>query len=289
MASRDVLVEGSPEAADGQVLQLVRYDIPAGVVLPMHTHPGMQIAWIESGVLTYHVVSGGSIPVTRAAHDGTPESTELLGPGRDHRTASGRFGIEVDGVVHYGENLGPEPVVILAATLLDPDEPASVVWTPVSSRRWHSTRRPEAERSHPLVDHSTLDPTLQRASNAWRSWPRRGSVACRASSRSNLPLAADPHPSFGSAWARNRAILRLSETPDASLGPEALAHEVLLSYGARVPAVIGYEPFDPVLGRSVMLTTAIPGSSLDDAMPSDPDSGVVRRRRGSRPHQSGSR
>jgi len=63
---------------------------------------------------------------------------------------------------------------------------------------------------------------------------------------------------------------RLSETPQDSLGPEALAHEVLLSHGARVSAVIGYEPFDPVLDRSVMLATAVPGSSLDDDMPIDP-------------------
>ena len=65
--------------------------------------------------------------------------------------------------------------------------------------------------------------------------------------------------------------LRLSESSDASLGPEALAHEVVLSYGARVPAIVGYEPFDPVLERSVMLTTAVSGSSLGDAMPADPD------------------
>jgi quercetin dioxygenase-like cupin family protein len=132
-AVRDVLVEGSPEAADGQALQLVRYDIPAGVVLPMHTHPGMQIAWIESGVLTYHVVEGGSIPVTRAAHDGTPEATEWLHPGETTELHPGDSVSELDGVVHYGENLGPDTVVILAATLLDPEEPASVVWTPLAS------------------------------------------------------------------------------------------------------------------------------------------------------------
>jgi quercetin dioxygenase-like cupin family protein len=133
VAVRDVLVEGSPEAAGGQVLQLVQYDIPAGVVLPMHTHPGMQLAWIESGVLTYHVVEGGSIPVTRAAHDGTPEATELLAPGETTELHPGDSVSELDGVVHYGENLGPDPVVILAATLLDPNEPASVVWTPVAT------------------------------------------------------------------------------------------------------------------------------------------------------------
>ncbi len=133
VAVRDVLVEGSPEAADGQVLQLVRYDIPAGVVLPMHTHPGMQAAYIESGVLTYHVVTGGSIPVTRAAHDGTPEASELIAPGETTELHPGDSVVEIDGVVHYGENLGPDPVIILASTLLDPNEPASVVWTPQAS------------------------------------------------------------------------------------------------------------------------------------------------------------
>lgn len=133
VAVRDVLVEGSPAAADGQVLQLVRYDIPAGVVLPMHTHPGMQLAWIESGVLTYHVVSGGLILVTRAPQDGDPETIELLGPGETTELHPGDSVSEIDGVVHYGENLGPDPVVILAATLLDPDEPPSVNVTPESS------------------------------------------------------------------------------------------------------------------------------------------------------------
>ena len=92
--------------ADGQVLQLVRYDIPQGVVLPMHTHPGMQIAWIESGVLTYHVVEGGSIPVTRAPQNGAPGATELIAPGETTELHPGDSVSEIDGVVHYGENIG---------------------------------------------------------------------------------------------------------------------------------------------------------------------------------------
>lgn len=128
VASRDVLVEASPADANGQVLQLVRYDIPAGVVLPQHTHPGTQEAYIESGVLTYHVVEGGTIPVTRA--DG---SADELGPGDSTQLHPGDTVVELPGVVHYGENIGPDTVVILAATLLDPDEPASVGWTPVAS------------------------------------------------------------------------------------------------------------------------------------------------------------
>lgn len=127
-AVREVLVQSSPADADGQVMQLVRYDIPAGIVLPEHTHPGTQQAYIESGVLTYHVVSGGSIPVTRA--DGT---TEELGPGESTELHPGDSVVEVPGVVHYGENLGTETVVILAADLLDPDQPASVLYTPEAS------------------------------------------------------------------------------------------------------------------------------------------------------------
>jgi len=133
VAVRDVLVEGSPEAANGQVLQMVRYDIPAGITLPMHTHPGMQAAYIESGVLTYTVVSGGSIPVTRGAHDGTPEATEMLAPGETTELHPGDAVVEIDGVVHYGANLGTEPVIILAATLLDPNQPAAVNFTPEAS------------------------------------------------------------------------------------------------------------------------------------------------------------
>jgi quercetin dioxygenase-like cupin family protein len=129
VAVREVLVEGSPEAANGQVLQLVRYDIPAGLTLPFHTHPGMQMAYIESGVLTYTVVSGGSIPVTRAAKDGTPVATEMLAPGQTTELHPGDTVVEIDGVVHYGENLGTEPVIILAATLLDPNQPPSVAVT----------------------------------------------------------------------------------------------------------------------------------------------------------------
>ena len=133
VAVRDVLVEGSPEAANGQVLQMVRYDIPAGVTLAMHTHPGMQVAYIESGVLTYSVVSGGSIPVTRAAHDGTPAATELLGPGETTELHPGDAVVEIDGVIHFGANLGAEPVIILAATLLDPNQPPAVPVTPAAS------------------------------------------------------------------------------------------------------------------------------------------------------------
>jgi aminoglycoside phosphotransferase (APT) family kinase protein len=56
--------------------------------------------------------------------------------------------------------------------------------------------------------------------------------------------------------------LRLAESADASLAPEVRAHELCRARGARVPEVVHFDPFHSVLGRSVMVTTAIPGGPL---------------------------
>jgi len=129
VASRAVLAQGLPEAAPGQVLQLVRYQIPFGVLLPMHTHPGLQVVWIESGVLTLNVVSGGSVPVTRD-QGAAPATTELVGPGQSTELRPGDSLVEIEGIVHYAQNLGDGPVVFLAAALLEQDEPPSITVTP---------------------------------------------------------------------------------------------------------------------------------------------------------------
>ncbi|MEZ4499968.1 MAG: cupin domain-containing protein [Thermomicrobiales bacterium] len=133
VAVREVKVGGFPENANGQVLQLLRTTVPPGVVLPVHIHPGMQVAWIESGVLTYTVVSGGSAPITRHGMEGSPEPAEMLGPGETTELHPGDTVTEPEGVVHYGQNLGEEMVVIWSAVLFDPDLPAAVVVTPVAS------------------------------------------------------------------------------------------------------------------------------------------------------------
>ena len=118
---RDVLSESEPEAAPGQIFEFARYTIPAGFVLPVHTHPGVQMAIVESGTLTYHVIENGSITVTRA--DGTVEE---IGPGETATLTVGDSWDEPAGMVHYAENLTDEPVILLAASLLDEDEPAAI-------------------------------------------------------------------------------------------------------------------------------------------------------------------
>jgi quercetin dioxygenase-like cupin family protein len=133
---REALVSGMPEAAPGLELQLVRYTIQPGTTLAMHTHPGMQIAWIAEGILTYTVVEGGEIPIWRAAFEGNPEPPEMLAPGQTTELYPGDSVVETEGVVHFGANLGDKVVVIWASTLLTEGEPPAIVWepgTPVAS------------------------------------------------------------------------------------------------------------------------------------------------------------
>jgi aminoglycoside phosphotransferase (APT) family kinase protein len=61
--------------------------------------------------------------------------------------------------------------------------------------------------------------------------------------------------------------LRLAETREAGLAPEALVHRLLRERGVRVPEVVYFEPFDEALQRSVMMTTEIAGRPLAESDP----------------------
>jgi quercetin dioxygenase-like cupin family protein len=122
---RDVLAADLPAAAPGQELQLVRYVIQPGTRLATHVNPGTQIASIESGVLTYSVLTG-EVPVLRAVSGGTPIPAETIRAGQTSELLPGDAVVERPGAVHFGENRGNEPVVILAATLLTAGQPAAI-------------------------------------------------------------------------------------------------------------------------------------------------------------------
>ena len=132
---REVLGDGEPVAAPGQSLELVRFTIAPGTTLPAHTHPGMQVAWLEAGELEYTVITGEA-PITRAgATPGTPGPNETLGEGQTTTFLPGDSWAEPEGVVHFGRNAGTEPVVILVASLFTTGAPPSNVVasaTPVS-------------------------------------------------------------------------------------------------------------------------------------------------------------
>lgn len=128
---RETLAIGLPPAAPGQTLELVRYDIPARLTLAVHIHPGLQIAYVVSGELTYHVLTG-TVEVRRAGDPdpNQPGPVELLEAGSSTVLLPGDSVAELPGAVHYGENLGDEPVVLLAATLLTTGEPAAIATNP---------------------------------------------------------------------------------------------------------------------------------------------------------------
>jgi quercetin dioxygenase-like cupin family protein len=126
---REVLAGGMPVAAPGHDLNLARYTIAVGAVLPVHVHPGNQAAWIVSGELTYHVLQG-EVPIGRAGDPATPgaaTASETLTAGQTTVLHPGDWVFESPGAVHYAENLGSEPVVIFAATLFETGQPASIV------------------------------------------------------------------------------------------------------------------------------------------------------------------
>jgi quercetin dioxygenase-like cupin family protein len=118
---REVLAKGYPTADRKQVLELTRFTISPKAKLPVHSHPGMQIERVMAGTLTYTVVSGEA-RVTRA--DG---SELLLEAGKTTELKPGDALVEASGMVHFGENRGDEPVVLLSSSLFDSDKPKALL------------------------------------------------------------------------------------------------------------------------------------------------------------------
>ncbi|WP_099237561.1 cupin domain-containing protein [Synechococcus sp. BDU 130192] len=119
--TRTVLAEGLPEAAPNQILELVRYEIPPFATLPPHIHPGLQIARVEFGLLTYAVIEGTAL-ITRT--DGTKET---LTAGQKTLLKPGDAVTESEGMVHFGQNETPDPVIVLATSLLTVGEPKAIL------------------------------------------------------------------------------------------------------------------------------------------------------------------
>lgn len=112
---KDVLdSEVDPPGAAGRTLTLIRYTIAAGAQLAPHVHPGVQMASIQSGSLTYTVVSGTA--TVRRAPAGTVE--ELTGPATTTLQA-GDAVVEKADMVHFGANKTADQVVILATLLTE--------------------------------------------------------------------------------------------------------------------------------------------------------------------------
>jgi quercetin dioxygenase-like cupin family protein len=124
---RTVLASGAPSMAAGYEMDLAHYTIPPHTKLATHHHPGMQLAYIESGTLTYTVIEG---TVTVHAADG---STRQIAPGATDTIRTGEWLTETPEIVHFGENATDQPISILASSLFVQGDPPAIVASPAPS------------------------------------------------------------------------------------------------------------------------------------------------------------
>jgi quercetin dioxygenase-like cupin family protein len=120
---RQVVEAGEPESAPGQLLELTRVIIPGGMEIAPHTHPGLQLAVVVQGALTYSVIEG-EVQVT---HDsGTEQArTVTVGAGETVELTPGSAVMEVPGMVHMARNDGKVAVVVHLSSLFTVGAPAS--------------------------------------------------------------------------------------------------------------------------------------------------------------------
>lgn len=138
--TREVLGSGLPTGAPGQGLVLLRFTFEPGAIIPPHIHPGVQTAYVASGTLGYTVRCGYAL-VTLPPADDTPPRTERRDPGPEMLLGPGTSFVEVEGLVHSGRNAGSGPLVLLAASLLATDMPASIVIEPATAPQCAGSER----------------------------------------------------------------------------------------------------------------------------------------------------
>jgi quercetin dioxygenase-like cupin family protein len=125
-ASRTVLAQAvDPPGGHGRTLGLARVRIPPHTRLALHRHPGVQLAYVQKGTLSY-TVKRGVVKVYRGNADQDPVVARRISDGRSARVHAGEWVIERPGVVHFGANHGDRPVVILLATLFRNGMPSSI-------------------------------------------------------------------------------------------------------------------------------------------------------------------
>jgi hypothetical protein len=123
------IASGLPAFAHGYRLSLTRAIIPAGTGFPPHRHPGMQVAFVETGALHYKVFRG-RVNVYRGVADGSQKLVRTIAAGQSGPIDAGEWIVETPSLWHQGSNSGTQEVDILLATLLRTDKPAAIPVTP---------------------------------------------------------------------------------------------------------------------------------------------------------------
>jgi quercetin dioxygenase-like cupin family protein len=122
--TRTELAEGKPRGAKDRTLGLSRVAIAPGAELALHHHEGTQIAFVQSGVLSYSV-RAGSVKVREGAADQGPRLVRTIAAGQTGRIRAGQWIVEQPSTHHSAANNGDKPIVIYLATLLRHGAPPS--------------------------------------------------------------------------------------------------------------------------------------------------------------------
>jgi quercetin dioxygenase-like cupin family protein len=109
--------------ASGRTLGLSRVTIPVGGRIALHHHQGTQVAYIQSGVLTYTVKSGGV--TVRSGPADNPTVVRKINAGQTGTIRAGQWITEQPSTVHRAANKGKTKIVIYLATLLRTGAPPS--------------------------------------------------------------------------------------------------------------------------------------------------------------------
>jgi quercetin dioxygenase-like cupin family protein len=111
------------KGAKGKTLGLSRVTIPGGGTIALHHHEGTQVAYIQSGVLTYTVRSG-SVTVMSGPAD-NPTVIRKISGGQTAKIRAGQWIVEQPSTVHQAANNGSAKIVIYLSTLLRTGAPPS--------------------------------------------------------------------------------------------------------------------------------------------------------------------
>jgi quercetin dioxygenase-like cupin family protein len=107
----------------GRTLGLSRVTIPAGGRIALHHHQGTQVSYIQSGVLTYTVKSGGV--TVRSGPADNPTVIRKIRAGQTGPIHAGQWIVEQPSTIHRAANKGHAKIVIYLATLLRTGAPPS--------------------------------------------------------------------------------------------------------------------------------------------------------------------
>jgi len=115
----------NPAGAQGRTLGLSRVDVQPGAQLALHRHPGVQIARIDQGVLTYTVVTG-AVNVRRGNPEVKATKVRTIRAGQTAPIRAGQWIVEKPGTIHRAANRGKKTIVIYISSLFRNGAPPAI-------------------------------------------------------------------------------------------------------------------------------------------------------------------